>query len=104
MSVASAGPHRSASSLVESEILACIAAARKVGYTIAEEECLPGELTIAAPILNAEGRSIAGLNMSMTTRDWTPDRMRAELAPALLRTVAALSTLQGHRAAGPTLP
>jgi IclR family transcriptional regulator, pca regulon regulatory protein len=85
------------------KILARIAAARKVGYTIAEEECLPGELTIAAPILNAEGRSIAGLNMSMTTRDWTPDRMRAELAPALLRTVAALSTLQGHRAAGPML-
>lgn len=85
------------------KILARIAAARRVGYTIAEEECLPGELTIAAPILNAEGRSIAGLNMSMTTRDWTPDRMRAELAPALLRTVAALSTLQGHRAAVPTL-
>jgi DNA-binding IclR family transcriptional regulator len=82
------------------KILARIAAARKVGYTIAEEECLPGELTIAAPILNAEGRSVAGLNMSMTTRDWTPDRMRAELAPALLRTVAALSTLQGHRATG----
>lgn len=79
------------------EILARIAAARRVGYTIAEEECLPGELTIAAPILNAEGRSIGGLNMSMTTRDWTPERMRAELAPPLLRTVTVLSNLQGYR-------
>ncbi|WP_162917067.1 IclR family transcriptional regulator [Dongia deserti] len=79
------------------EILARIAAARRVGYTIAEEECLPGELTIAAPILNAEGRSIGGVNMSMTTRDWTPKRMRIELAPALLRTVTILSSLQGYR-------
>jgi DNA-binding IclR family transcriptional regulator len=81
-----------------SEILARIAAARRVGYTIAEEECLPGELTIAAPILNAEGRSIGGVNMSMTTRDWTPKRMRSELAPALLRTVTILSGLQGYQA------
>ncbi len=78
-------------------ILSRISAARRTGYTIAEEECLPGELTIAAPILDGEGRSVAGLNMSMTTRDWTPDRMRAELAPALLRTVALLSNLQGYR-------
>jgi DNA-binding IclR family transcriptional regulator len=84
-------------------ILARIAAAREVGYTIAEEECLPGELTIAAPIVNAEGRSVGGVNMSMTTRDWTPERMRAELAPVLLQTVAALSNLQGSRAAVPAL-
>lgn len=84
-------------------ILARIAAARQVGYTIAEEECLPGELTIAAPIVNAEGRSIGGVNMSMTTRDWTPERMRAELAPVLLQTVAALSNLQGSRVAAPAL-
>jgi IclR family pca regulon transcriptional regulator len=80
-------------------VLARIAVAREVGYTIAEEECLPGELTIAAPIVNAEGRSVGGVNMSMTTRDWTPERMRAELAPALLRTVTALSNLQGSRVA-----
>mgnify|MGYP003579715364 FL=1 len=79
------------------QIVARIAAARRVGYTIAEEECLPGELTIAAPILNAEGRSVGGLNMSMTTRDWTPERMRTELAPPLLRTVTILSNLQGYR-------
>jgi IclR family pca regulon transcriptional regulator len=84
-------------------ILTRIAAAREVGYTIAEEECLPGELTIAAPIVNAEGRSVGGVNMSMTTRDWTPERMRAELAPVLLQTVAALSNLQGSRVAVPAL-
>lgn len=84
-------------------ILSRIAAAREVGYTIAEEECLPGELTIAAPIVNAEGISVGGINMSMTTRDWTPERMRAELAPALLRTVTALSNLQGSRAAAAAL-
>jgi len=83
------------------KIMARIAAARDVGYTIAEEECLPGELTIAAPIVNAEGRSVGGVNMSMTTRDWTPERMRAELAPVLLQTVAALSNLQGSRVAVP---
>lgn len=74
-------------------ILARIAEVRQTGYAIAEEECLPGELTIAAPILNAEGRSIGGVNMSMTTRDWTVERMRSELAPILLRTAAALSNL-----------
>lgn len=74
-------------------ILERIAEARLTGYAIAEEECLPGELTIAAPILNAEGRSIGGVNMSMTTRDWTVERMRGELAPILLRTAAALSSL-----------
>ena len=79
------------------EIFARIAAARRLGYTIAEEECLPGELTIAAPILSADGRSVGGLNMSMTTRDWTPERMRTELAPPLLRTVTILSNLQGYR-------
>jgi IclR family pca regulon transcriptional regulator len=74
-------------------IIARIAEARQTGYAIAEEECLPGELTIAAPILNAEGRSIGGVNMSLTTRDWTVERMRDELAPVLLRTAAALSSL-----------
>jgi DNA-binding IclR family transcriptional regulator len=74
-------------------ILQRVAEARQTGYAIAEEECLPGELTIAAPIVNAEGRSIGGVNMSMTTRDWTIERMRDELAPVLLRTAAALSSL-----------
>jgi DNA-binding IclR family transcriptional regulator len=76
-------------------ILSRIAAARQAGYTIAEEECLPGELTIAAPILDAEGRSAGAINMSMTTRDWTPERMVRELAPILLRSAAQLSAAWG---------
>ena len=31
----------------------------------------------------------------MTTRDWTPERMARELAPALLRTAAGLSAVLG---------
>lgn len=77
------------------KIVAIINDARCVGYTIAQQECIPGEITIAAPILNAVGESVAGLKISVSAKDWTVDRMKTDLAPVLIRTATELARIPG---------
>ena len=73
------------------EILKLIDSARELGYSWASEECYRGDLTLGAPILGANARAIAAINISGPTSRWTATELRTRLAPLLLETARAAS-------------
>ena len=68
------------------EILAQIELARAQGYARIEQEVEPGLSSVAVPVLNAHGKTIAALNTGFATAATDPARIEAEILPALLRT------------------
>jgi len=75
-------------------ILRRIGEAREAGYAWTDQECYRGDLSIAAPVLGADGQALAAVNISAPTSRWTLAEMRARLAPLLLQTVRAASVGQ----------
>ncbi|HUO20638.1 MAG TPA: IclR family transcriptional regulator C-terminal domain-containing protein [Steroidobacteraceae bacterium] len=75
-------------------ILKRIGEARDAGYAWTDQECYRGDLSIAAPVLGADGQALAAVNISAPTSRWTLAEMRARLAPLLLQTVRAASVGQ----------
>ena len=69
--------------------------AQRDGYTIADQECLYGEITVAAPILDSHKQVIAAVNISVTTRKWNPESVERELAPIVVHTAHAISRAHG---------
>ena len=80
-------------------ILEIVDSARELGYAWASQECYRGDLTLGAPILGANGRPIAAVNLSGPTSRWTLADLRARLAPVLIETARAASGTVGapHR-------
>lgn len=75
----------------ESEILGRIRQARRDGYSIAVEECLHGEISVAAPIIGRSSRSVGAVNICVTRPGWDETRVRNELAPLACRTAHEIS-------------
>jgi len=73
------------------QILEIIDAARELGYAWASEECYRGDLTVGAPIVGADGRAIAAINISGPTSRWSLPDLRVRLTPLLLETARAAS-------------
>src|SRR5580700_1796051 len=73
------------------QIMRRIRAARAAGYAWSEQECYPGDLTIAAPVLGEDGLPLAAVNVSAPSSRWTLAGLRAKLAPLLLETARAVS-------------
>jgi IclR family transcriptional regulator, pca regulon regulatory protein len=68
-----------------------IQSARNAGYAWSDQECYRGDLTIAAPVLGADGMPLAAINISAPTSRWTVAELRSKLAPLLLQTARAAS-------------
>ena len=73
------------------QILEIIDSARELGYSWASEECYRGDLTVGAPIIGANGRAVAAINISGPTSRWTSPELRARVAPLLIETARAAS-------------
>jgi IclR family transcriptional regulator, pca regulon regulatory protein len=74
------------------QILRHIDAARDAGYAWTAQEYYRGDLTIAAPVLAADGAPVAAINISATTSRWTLDELRARFSSVLLETARAASS------------
>lgn len=64
---------------------------RKKGYCIASEQCYLGEVSLAAPIFDSEGRCAAAMNVSVPMSRWTDERAEKELIPLLTDAARAIS-------------
>jgi IclR family transcriptional regulator, pca regulon regulatory protein len=73
------------------QILGQIDAARAAGYAWTAQEYYRGDLTIAAPVLAADGTPVAAINISAPTSRWTLDELRARFSSVLLETARAAS-------------
>jgi DNA-binding IclR family transcriptional regulator len=62
-------------------LLARIGNAAEKGYSVICNETVMGDISVAAPILDEYGVSVAAINISVPTSRWTVERAEAELAP-----------------------
>lgn len=75
-----------------------LAAARRDGYAIVVEEVNHGEIALAAPILDGNGRPLAAVGVSTSTADWTVESARERLAPVVMQTARQISrSLKGWK-------
>ena len=70
-----------------------IAQVRQQGWCLLNQELEEGLISIAAPIRNARGETVAALNISGQANRTTPDIMREQMLPYLLGAAAEVSRL-----------
>jgi PcaR/PcaU/PobR family beta-ketoadipate pathway transcriptional regulator len=73
------------------EVLERLAAARRRGYATNREEMFLGDMTIGAPVLNAQGRPIGAVHVLAPTSRWTLADAEQRLAPAVIECARAVS-------------
>ena len=79
------------------KLRATVDRARTDGYALVDQELELGLRSIAAPIRNARGRTIAALNVSAHASRSTPTSLRADVLPHLHQAAAQITTALTHR-------
>ncbi|MHA1165925.1 MAG: IclR family transcriptional regulator [Alphaproteobacteria bacterium] len=72
-------------------VRANIAAARRDGYVITDQQSLPHELSTAAPVLDAEGKAIAALQIPVYMPNWDISMVKEKIVPLVIETARAIS-------------
>jgi IclR family transcriptional regulator, pca regulon regulatory protein len=70
-----------------------LAQIREQGWSTQNEELAHGLRSVAGPLRDAHGRVLAGVNLALQARDWSPARIVRELKPKLLQTCEEISAL-----------
>jgi IclR family pca regulon transcriptional regulator len=73
------------------ELAAVVSRARQDGYALVDQELEEGIRSVAAPIKNGRGETIAAMNVSGHASRVSVGRMRKEYLPRLLATAAEVS-------------
>jgi IclR family pca regulon transcriptional regulator len=79
-------------------LLARVRQARKQGWCLVNQELEEGLVSMAAPIFDASGRTIAAMNISGQFNRTPPRQMQEQLLPHLLAAAAEISRRVGGRA------
>jgi IclR family transcriptional regulator, pca regulon regulatory protein len=66
---------------------------RTDGWALQDEELSYGLRSIAGPIINASGRTVAGVNVVVQARDWSIHKLIRKFKDQLLETCASISAL-----------
>lgn len=64
---------------------------RADGFAVVDEEASPGELSVAAPIIDGTGAPIAAIGITTATAHWTVNDAADSLGPAVLRAARAIT-------------
>ncbi|HZR54375.1 MAG TPA: IclR family transcriptional regulator C-terminal domain-containing protein [Streptosporangiaceae bacterium] len=64
---------------------------RARGWSLTDEQLAPGIRSVAAPLRDGEGRTIAALNVTVHAAETPVDKLTAEYLPWLLQTASAIS-------------
>jgi IclR family pca regulon transcriptional regulator len=70
-----------------------LAKIREQGWAMQDEELAYGLRSVAGPIVGADGRVVAGVNLAVQARDWSNQRIVRELRPAVLESCQDISAL-----------
>lgn len=79
------------------DIIAEIDYCRESGYALASEQFYIGDLSIAAPVIGADGQPQGAVNVSCPTSRWSMDAVEREIAPWLVQTARSISVGPGGR-------
>lgn len=77
----------------DAELLEAIAQARTQGWALINQELEEGLISVAAPLTNALGQTVAALNVSGQANRTNEQEMRERFVPHLLRTAKTISQL-----------
>ncbi len=72
-------------------LLARLNEARARGFALAVEEIYPGDVSVAAAVIGAEGDPVAAVNIAVSLSRVTPEDAVARFAPLVLAAASALS-------------
>src|SRR5581483_559656 len=73
------------------ERAAALREVRARGWSLTDEQLAPGIRSVAAPLRDGEGRTIAALNVTVHAAETPVDKLTAEYLPWLLQTASAIS-------------
>jgi len=74
-------------------ILGKVREARRLGYALTPEEYKPGEVGIAAPVLDGAGRPIAAVRMTASTADFPLREFARRFGPSVVEAAATIGSL-----------
>jgi DNA-binding IclR family transcriptional regulator len=77
-----------------------IAEAREEGCSSIEGEYFLGDISLAAPIVDAGGTPLGAINISVPASRWSFEDARKAFAPALIHTAHAISSAGWSQRAG----
>ena len=80
-------------------LMAIVQRAREDGFAYCDEEFYRGDLALAVPVRDGAGNIIAGLNLSVSSMEWTAKRAIAKFVPLMLETARLISTTPPNVAA-----
>lgn len=72
-------------------ILQEVQIARERGYAVQVEECLPGEIALAAAVIDEEGAPIAAIHVAGLLSEWSREAFEANMAPLVTSAARAVS-------------
>lgn len=72
-------------------IIAKIDEARERGYGFVNGESSPGELVVAAPVIDLSGRPVAAVHIAASITKWQPDEFEKTFAPQAIEAASFLS-------------
>ncbi len=75
------------------ELMARVQAARKQGWSLVDQELEEGLVSLAAPVTDREGRTVAALNISGQAMRTSAKVMQTQMLPSLLRAAQTISSL-----------
>ncbi|MDA8448313.1 IclR family transcriptional regulator [Acidovorax sp. NCPPB 3859] len=81
----------------DAELLARVQTARAQGWCLIDQELEEGLISVAAPLRDRTGRTVAALNISGQANRTSAKVMQRDLLPVLLRTADTISRLLGTR-------
>ncbi|GKT14913.1 helix-turn-helix domain-containing protein [Acidovorax sp. SUPP2522] len=83
--------------LDDDALLAAVRQARAQGWCLINQELEEGLISVAAPLRNRAGQTVAALNISGQANRTSAEMMQTELLPALLKAAEAISRTLGTR-------
>lgn len=66
------------------------------GYAINNEELAPGLRSVAAPVINRQGKVVGAVNIAVSSGLFSLERLEKDLLPPLLETTQAISATLGY--------
>ena len=78
-------------------LIALLAQARESGYAIAEQEIIPGAISVAAPLFDVTRRVVGAVNTFVPITRWPRKKAEKELVPVVRQTAYDLSRSLGTR-------
>jgi DNA-binding IclR family transcriptional regulator len=67
---------------------------RRQGFACSQEHYTPGDISIAAPILDSAGMAVGAVNISVPTNRWSRESAEQRLGTVAIETAAAISGLR----------